>query len=164
MIVCSDFMHARLRCVVILTAAGHYCGYVGVGPKHPLFCWPYEMIEIETEIDVHGGITYSGGSHHGMSKKEIEYIETKIHECETERDDNNQLYLMYFAGVYQRRLAHIKDNMGKPTNYPVPTNDSSEELWWFGFDCAHYDDTPEECDKNFTEYECIKLADQLASL
>jgi hypothetical protein len=61
---------------------GHRCGYVGVPIGHSLFGLQY--MDIDNDINVHGGITYS--------------------------DKNG--------------------------NYPIKNN----ELWWFGFDCAHYGD------------------------
>lgn len=71
---------AGLRAVVIATDMGHRCGYVAVPVGHKLYGVDYD----ETDVDVHGGLTYAGGD-------------------------------------------------GK---YPVEAND----LWWFGYDCAHLGD------------------------
>ena len=38
---------------------------------------------------------------------------------------------------------------------------SDDAGWQFGFDCAHPDDTPENCDINFVKSELAKLIDQL---
>lgn len=48
---------------------------------------------------------------------------------------------------------------GSGDDYPVP----SPGLWWYGFDCAHLDDTPETCTQEYVESECERLAQQLAS-
>jgi len=107
------------RAVVIMTSMGHRCGYVGLSkdnPLHgigysdpanflpdlpdneeigkrgviPLMCAagdPDRMKSPDCYFDVHGGITYSGGS----------------------------------------------------ADYPV-----ASDLWWFGYDCAHCDDSPSQ--------------------
>lgn len=71
---------------------GHWCGYVGVGPDHPLF----ESGEDEV-LPAHGGVTYTG-------------------HCE---DDERPL---------RERVCHLAEP-GEP-----------DQLWWFGFDCAHAGD------------------------
>lgn len=43
--------------------------------------------------------------------------------------------------------------------YPIV---SSEDLWWFGFDCHHVDDTLEKCTVSYVVHECERLAAQLA--
>lgn len=37
-------------------------------------------------------------------------------------------------------------------------------LWWFGFDCNHYNDDPITCNEQFVEDECVKLAIQLKAI
>jgi len=46
-------------------------------------------------------------------------------------------------------------------NYPV---DSSEDLWWFGFDCAHAFDRLEPKSLSYVICECEHLAKQLIDL
>lgn len=78
-----EFEHCRLKCVVVMRDMGHRCGYVGVNKDHPLYGAFYDD-ETISNLDVHGGITYSS------------------------------------------------DGSGQ---YPIES-----DLWWFGFDCAHYMD------------------------
>ena len=78
----KEFESNGLKCAVLFMSIGHRCGYVGVPIGHSLFGLQY--MDIDNDIDVHGGITYS---------------------------DKND-------------------------NYPIKDN----ELWWFGFDCAHHGD------------------------
>ena len=47
-----------LMAVIIMTDMGHRCGYVGVNNESYLFEKDY--YEIGHEINVHGGLTYSG--------------------------------------------------------------------------------------------------------
>ena len=44
--------------------------------------------------------------------------------------------------------------------YPVSSND----LWWFGYDCNHYQDITNPKSVGFCIAECQKMADQLAAL
>jgi hypothetical protein len=47
---------AGLRAVVAIHPMGHRCGYVAVPPEHKLHGEDYDNVE----VDVHGGLTYSG--------------------------------------------------------------------------------------------------------
>ncbi len=51
-----DFRHAGLPCMMIRNfRLGHWCGYAGVPPTHPLFGKDYN----EVEVEAHGGLTYA---------------------------------------------------------------------------------------------------------
>lgn len=54
----SDFIHEGLRCVVVFTCMGHRCGYIGVTKENLLYQKDYS--DIDEDLEVHGGITYSG--------------------------------------------------------------------------------------------------------
>lgn len=50
------FEHAGLACIVHRTEVlGHLCGYVAVGPRHPVYDQGYD----DVDVDVHGGLTYA---------------------------------------------------------------------------------------------------------
>lgn len=87
-----DFIEWRacgLPCLMVRhSEAGHWCGYVAVPPGHPLHGRDYG--DSDTQIDVHGGLTYSGA-------------------CE-----------------------------GKVCHVPGPGE--PDDVWWLGFDCAHWAD------------------------
>jgi hypothetical protein len=54
-----EFRHAGLPCLMIQAAEhGHWCGYVGVPPGHPLHGHHYDVVN--DHLNVHGGMTYSG--------------------------------------------------------------------------------------------------------
>lgn len=40
-------------------SSGHWCGYVGVKPRHPLFGKSYDEAHQAMDISVHGGLTYA---------------------------------------------------------------------------------------------------------
>jgi hypothetical protein len=54
----KDFIVDGYRCVVIGGSMGHRCGYVGLPKEHSLYGKHYNDID---NLDVHGGLTYSGG-------------------------------------------------------------------------------------------------------
>ena len=55
-----EWDHDGLACVALSHVAGHRCGYVGVPSEHPLFGLNYDEIYSKFNIDVHGGLTFSG--------------------------------------------------------------------------------------------------------
>lgn len=48
-----DFVHAGLACLCLREHMGAWCGYVGVPLYHPALA-----VDVESLVDVHGGITY----------------------------------------------------------------------------------------------------------
>lgn len=85
---------AGLPGLILRTRSGHLCGYVAVLPGHPYHGVEYNAGDYpkspEGEINVHGGLTYSG-------------------KC-------------------SGNICHVP-KPGKP-----------DDVWWFGFDCAHSGD------------------------
>lgn len=76
-----------LACLIVRGPVGALCGYVGVPPAHPDFERGYN----DPELQVHGGLTFSG-------------------RCQ--------------EGNKEHGICHIAE-------------DPEDEVWWFGFDCAH---------------------------
>lgn len=99
-----------LDCMIVRGPSGALCGYVGVGPDHPLHGRDYNEclahgVECEerwnhkspeSAFDVHGGLTFAD-------------------RCANTDDPS-------------KHICHIPQE-GRPHN-----------VWWFGFDCAHYND------------------------
>ncbi len=81
-----------LDCMIHRGRIGALCGYVGVGPDHPLHRTDYDQIN----PDVHGGLTYADGCQEG----------------------NDPAF----------GICHVPQP-GRP-----------DDVWWFGFDCAHFQD------------------------
>ncbi len=133
-----------LDCLVVRGPQGALCGYVGVPPEHPWHGKSYgdkvrEPAEdewsgnIDSIVDVHGGLTYS--------------------------DSCNE------AAAEDKGICHV----------PVPGRPG--DVWWFGFDCAHYMDFAPRMRANvgvafgddetyrtvgYVRGECARLAAQLA--
>lgn len=99
-------------------------------------------------FNVHGSLTFSGGSEYGMPQV-LARLKAKAEAGDAIMPDYNQR-------VYEAELK----NAGKPIDYPVPAKD----IWWFGFDCGHRGDSPVTCDTAYVESECRSLADLLAEL
>lgn len=53
----SDFNYGGYRCIVVGQDLGFRCGYVGLPKGHKLYRTESEKLE----LNVHGGLTYSGG-------------------------------------------------------------------------------------------------------
>lgn len=61
----------QLPCLIVRNLSGVLCGYVGVAPGHPLYGLPYDDCE---DLDVHGGLTFSGACGHGDEAKSICHV------------------------------------------------------------------------------------------
>ena len=117
----SDFIHRGYRCVTVFTDMGHRCGYVGVPEGHPLY-------EKDTESPLK--VTMKDIENQPLGNRGA----WNIFRLPEGRNDPVKL------GVYfdvHGGITYSGD--GRKTNYPVEENN----LWWIGFDCAHYGDCPD---------------------
>ena len=118
-----DFIHAGFSCFILRNHTGNWCGYVGVPRGHQAYGLDDSLID----MDVHGGLTYSG-------------------RCNGE-------------------ICH------------TPQEGMPDDVWWLGFDTAHYMDLSPAMLRRFSHLygsneiyknmqyvidETKKLADQLA--
>ncbi len=92
----------NLDCMINRGPAGALCGYVGVGPDHPLHGKQYCTAETD-HLDVHGSLTYSDACQEGGD------------------------------------ICH------------VPAEGREHDIWWFGFDCAHFGDVCPRMDADLRE-------------
>lgn len=134
---------ADLLAVVMYVGGRHRCGYVGVSKDHPLY-----------------GLSYSTPT--ALIKQE------QVDSCAVGKKSPLLVLTATVNGdsggtEIRRSLDVLVDVHGGITysdsdaQYPIPS-----ELWWFGFDCAHYDDK-EEGGRSL-EYciaECESMAAQL---
>ena len=114
-IVEKEFNHNGLKCVVTFSNMGHRCGYVGIPKWHPLYGKDYmDYLDIKKE-DIEG--------------KEVSgvfpLLGALIDEDERVRIE---AYFTCHGGI-------TYSGGGENSTYPIDSN-----LWWFGFDCAHYGD------------------------
>jgi len=161
----SLFWHRGYKCVTIFTDMGHRCGYVAVGPEHPLFGIPYNQNLQSKEL-------LQELQHSSIGKRGIIDVF-----CWNGEETRLSLLVNVHGGLTY--------SSSTPTGrYPML---HINEEWYFGFDCGHYMDAKEShlVEKYFSkdradilrkyfsfndgfvrslEYvkeECISLADQL---
>jgi hypothetical protein len=134
----SDFEYKGYRCVVIFTDMGHRCGYVGIPSGHMLYKKRYsDYLDIpKSELD-----------DEKIGKRGMIPILSAAF------DDDERVSLDCWFNVHGG-LTYSGDG-----NYPVES-----DLWWLGFDCAHYNDYNPVRSKGYVEDECKSLVDQIIKL
>ncbi len=159
----SDFMHEGCRCVVIMTTMGHRCGYVGIDKAHPLYEVDYgQKVDCLKTADMNDVPMDKAGMGQILKGMTGEYGEPQI---------SPEMFFAVHGG--------ITFSGGAPSKYPVVS-----DLWWFGYDCAHYGDAKDlsvienESErriystfndgivrtKKYCEQECKNLAEQLSKV
>lgn len=114
-IVEKEFEHAGLKCVVTFGDMGHRCGYVGVDKTHPLYGKDYtKYLDIKKE---------------DISDREISGI---FQAFLSALDDDERVRIDTFFNCHG---GITFSDGGKDSKYPIES-----DLWWFGFDCAHWGD------------------------
>jgi len=144
---------AGLRAVVIMSVGrseDHRCGYVAVTEGHPAFgkrydeqldCISQDAVNNSTLGDKSPILAFTAGcgsdDEHNLVRRSLDIL-LEVH-----------------GG-----LTYSSHEVG--SEYPIP----SEGLWWFGFDCAHYNDIPSIGGRTleFCEEQCESLARQLVEL
>ncbi len=115
----SDFIHKKLRCIVLATDMGHRCGYVEVRAKHPLY-----------------KLYYSDRS------EKLKYALKKRKKKPMGEQPSFAVMISCLSGkiepspdvVFEVHGGITFSNHGKE-GYPVKSKG-----WWFGFDASHCDD------------------------
>lgn len=111
----SDFEYKGYRCVVVFQEDGHRCGYVGVEIGHPLYGKDYgDYLDIK-KSDMDG---------EPIGKRGIMPI------LSFALDEDDRVRMDCYFDVHGG-LTYA----GADDEYPRKSN-----LWWIGFDCAHYND------------------------
>lgn len=123
--------------VVKINAYGDvwYNGYVGIPATHPL----YEKHYTECMPD-------------GICLPENEPIGKR-----------NVITVLCGIDLDHPKIDEYFDVHGGIT-YTGKMKDSTNNMWWIGFDCHHYEDNIEKCDANYVEHECENLAKQLKKM
>lgn len=129
-----------LDCAVLLMDMGHRCGYVRVTESHPWFGLDYDAEAPSGSAADLGSRTVDDAGMGGL-------IATLSGESAV--DD------------WSKRIeGHIAIHGGLTYSGKAPGDLPSG--WWFGFDCAHLDDTPEQWTEDAVAAEVERLAEQLA--
>ena len=113
----SDFVHNGLRCVVLFLSMGHRCGYVGFDKTNPFYEKGYsDKFKLLKSDDI---------KDQELGKRSVMTLFTFAVDEEYTSPD---CYFDVHGGITYA-------DGGENSRYPVESN-----LWWFGFDCAHYND------------------------
>lgn len=133
-----------LDCLAVRNPFGAWCGYVGLPPTHP---WH--------------GVGYSSCLVEGC---------TEDHYCEHSPGDAVQVH----GGLTFAASCSESDRGEAFGICHVPFAGRPQDVWWLGFDCAHFgDETPcggrsfpgeEYRDLEYVKSECGSLAAQLARI
>lgn len=118
-IVESDFEYEGCRCVVIGQTAGHRCGYVGINKNNLLYGSNYG--------DKNKLLKMSNLKNEDIGKRGIIPLLAISMSEERETVSPDCYFNVHGSITYS--------GGGKNSKYPVDSN-----LWWFGYDCAHYRD------------------------
>lgn len=71
----QEFEKHGLKCVLSRNQYGAWCGYVGVGKEHKLYGKDYYSEAVNNEnIDVHGGLTFSGKAYWSNAEDGLWYF------------------------------------------------------------------------------------------
>lgn len=120
----KEFDYNGFKCVVVIQSLGHRCGYVGVPMSHLLYGCDYDhYVAINKSVI---GDKYA--------KKVLGAIQ-----CVCTSDDliSIERYFSVHGGITYA-------GGGQNSEYPIKS-----DLWWFGFDCAHWGDAK--------DYEAAKI-------
>lgn len=140
-------------CLIVRGPVGALCGYVGVPKTHQLHGVGYSDCpkgcgqdwcdhRPESFLEAHGGITFAGGCSHpneeGWRKAQKRCMDSIDEMKKFPRGDAAQFvrewgpslktYEGYVTKKQQSSICHIP-SLGEP-----------DDVWWFGFDCAHSGD------------------------
>lgn len=137
-----EFQHAGLDCKVVLTGMGHHCGYVAVPPSHPWFGRGYtDKVSVPDEI---------------VSRSiDVEKVGLINMICASDTQSADALEIVLAIDVHG--------------GLTFAARDKGRDLWWFGFDCAHYGDgrhigETDWRDLDYAAAECRSLAEQLTRI
>jgi hypothetical protein len=130
---------AGFRAVAVRANSGHLCGYVGLPSGHLLYGKDY------TEDQPCLEALYQKAMNSPVGKRGSIAVMCAT----TGRKAVDIVFDVHGSVTYG------SDGKGQ---YPITVE---RKLWWFGFDCNHYDDNPLKCNLEYVTAECESLAAQL---
>lgn len=140
-------------CLIVRGILGNLCGYVGVPSSHPWYGLVYgECVRGCTDeycghcpdnlTDVHGGLTFSGycaDTSHDAWERYREVFARSGEEAQRYPNGDAARRLREWGPVvdcYERWRARME----ACAICHIPVKNEPDEVWWFGFDCAHLGD------------------------
>lgn len=189
-----------LPCLAVRGPAGAWCGYVGVMPGHPWHGKDYDAcvspeLHDDHESDdkgwhynctpsgilrAHGGLTFASGCSE-LTRERWEQWRANI---EGRENEARQYPRGSVARIMQERATELESfeawhEYGRATFIcHLPEPGEPDNVWWFGFDCAHSGDLAPKYDGlgghhfgddmyrdlAYVEREVTSLAKQLAAV
>lgn len=122
----SDFIYKDFRCVVVAGDVGHRCGYVAIPETHKLYGIEYDKPYLPYK-DLENEEIGDRGIFPMICHKQGELAAP-------------DLYFDVHGSITYSEFGSGLNRKNEITHYPIETK---EKLWWFGFDCMHYDDSPD---------------------
>jgi hypothetical protein len=119
-----DFEADGLRCAMRRNHYGAWCGYVGVGPEHPLFGLP-------TNHPLKLPASWFEGRKFDQGTGPIDLV---IHMMSGAKSMNDACPISLAFQVHGG-LGYAEDHVPDPNRIVPP-----DGRWWFGFDCGHAGD------------------------
>lgn len=132
----AEFEHAGLPCRVVLQDMGHHCGYVAVRPGHPWY-----------EVDYSARVLVPPE----FSNRKVDIARIGV--------------IAFFLESMQEEDGLMSLDTALDVHGGLTYSQGEDDLWWFGFDCAHSSDgrwkgEPGWKDAAYVEAECRQLAEQ----
>lgn len=167
-----------LSCLIVRGPAGAWCGYVGVPETHPYFGADYSS---DVDMDVHGGLTFAGkcADHGRVAFEKWRARRPRLEqEARIYPDGDAAESLRCWQGIETYEAWAERCQASSICHLPAPGE--SDNVWWFGFDCAHCWDLSPKMNKyglrppilreeevyrdiGYVTQQCVELARQLAA-
>lgn len=131
-----------LDCAVLRMDLGHRCGYVSVPESHPWHGTSYEEPAPEKTVD-----------NSEFTAEDVGTINAFLFAIgdDEKRDEYN-------------RRPEFQVRVHGGLTYTSQKLPGCPDGWWFGFDCAHADDSPDDWTEQRVVDETERLAEQLAAV
>ncbi len=129
-----------LDCLIVRGPLGSLCGYVGVAPGHPYHGKSYG--DDGCELSAHGGITFSDGCADASRETWEEWRAMMLNrkaEAEKYPQGDAAEALLDHAKELEDYDAWVASNVASSICH-IPGAGRPDNVWWFGFDCAHSGD------------------------
>lgn len=135
-----------LPCLIVRGPSGALCGYVGVSSSHPLFQKDYDSADVE----VHGGLTFASKCADEPTREHWEKWRAHVL---GRKDEARRYPIGDAAHLLKDRAKELEDfdayvAWATAAHICHKVDDGEDDnVWWFGFDCAHLGDVSPAYDR-----------------